>query len=98
MPSAFVLLNIEIGEETHVVEELKKIDGVKEAHSLWGVYDVIASVKAENMEKLRNIITKRIEKVGHINSKLTMIVTEKPLDPLTVHETFMLETTSPLIQ
>ena len=29
------------------------------------------------MEKLRFIITKRIEKIGKINSKLTMIISEK---------------------
>ena len=30
------------------------------------------------MEKLKFIITKRIEKIGRINSKLTMIITDHP--------------------
>ena len=30
------------------------------------------------MEELKQIITKKIEKIGRINSKLTMIITEKP--------------------
>ncbi len=77
MPTAYVLLNTEIGAETHVLKALKKIEGVEEAHSLWGVYDIIANVKAENMEKLKYIITSRIEKVGRINSKLTMIIHDK---------------------
>ncbi|MGD0406173.1 MAG: Lrp/AsnC family transcriptional regulator [Candidatus Bathyarchaeia archaeon] len=78
MPAAYVLLNTEIGAENQVLKVLKKIEGVEEAHTLWGVYDIIANIKADNMEKLKYIITKRIEKIGKINSKLTMIITEKP--------------------
>jgi len=78
MPAAYVLLNTEIGAENQVLKSLKKIKGVKEAHNLRGVYDIIANIKAENMEKLKYIVTKRIGKIGKINSKLTIIITEKP--------------------
>ncbi len=78
MPSAYVLLNTEIGAENQVLRALKKIEGVKEAHTLWGVYDIIASVKADSSKKLKLIVTKRFEKVGKITSKLTMIIDEKP--------------------
>jgi len=77
MPTAYVLLNTEIGAENQVLKALKRIEGVQEVHNLWGVYDVIANVNAETMEKLKYIITKRIGQVGRINSKLTMIITEK---------------------
>lgn len=72
-----MLLNTEIGAENQVLKALQKIEGVEEAHNLWGVYDIIASVRADTVEKLKFIITKRIERVGKINSKLTMIVTDK---------------------
>jgi DNA-binding Lrp family transcriptional regulator len=78
MPTAYILLNTEIGAENQVLKALKKIEGVKEVHNLWGVYDIIVNIKAENIEELKYIITKRIEKIGRINSKLTMIITEKP--------------------
>jgi DNA-binding Lrp family transcriptional regulator len=77
MPTAYVLLNTEIGAENQVLKALKKIEGVEEAHHLWGVYDIIANVKADSMDKLKYVITKRIEKIGKINSKLTMIINEK---------------------
>ena len=50
MPTAYVLLNTEIGAESQVLKDLKKIEGVEEAHNLWGVYDIIANIKAESME------------------------------------------------
>jgi DNA-binding Lrp family transcriptional regulator len=76
MPAAYVFLNTEIGAESDVLEALKKVEGVEEAHNLLGVYDIIASIKADTMDKLVHIITKKIEKIGKINSKLTMIITE----------------------
>ena len=78
MPAAYVLLNTEIGAENQVLKALKKIEGVEEAHNLWGVYDIIANIRAASMEKLKCIVTKKIGKIGKINSKLTIIVTEKP--------------------
>ena len=77
MPTAYILLNTEIGAENQVLKALKKVEGVEEAHNLWGVYDIIANVKADSMEELKHIITKRIEKISKINSKLTMIINEK---------------------
>ncbi len=78
MLTAYVLLNTEIGAENQVLMALKKIEGVREAYNLWGVYDIIANVKADNIKKLEYILTKKIEKIGKINSKLTMIISEKP--------------------
>lgn len=78
MPTAYILVNTEIGAENQVLKALKKVEGVEEVHNLWGVYDIIANVKAESMEELKYIITKRIEKISKITSKLTMIITEKP--------------------
>ena len=47
MPVAYLLLNTEIGAENQVLNALRKIEGVKEAHNLWGVYDIIANIKAD---------------------------------------------------
>ena len=76
MPTAYVLLTTEIGAESDVVAALKKVKGVEEVHNLWGVYDIIASIKADTMDKLTHIITEKIQEIGRINSKLTMIITE----------------------
>ncbi len=77
VPTAFILLNTEIGAENQVLKNLKGIEGVEQVYNLWGVYDIIAHVKADNLDKLKSIITDQIEKIGKINSKLTMIITEQ---------------------
>ena len=88
MPTAYVLLNTEIGAEAQVLKALKKIEGVEDAHNLWGVYDIIAHIKADSMSNLTSIITQRIEKIGRINSKLTMIITDQPKPAMPEHVMF----------
>jgi len=81
LPIAFVLINSEIGSEGEVLRELKKMDGVKEAYTVYGVYDVIAKVEAGSMDKLKDIITWRIRKLEKVRSTLTMIVIESMPSP-----------------
>jgi DNA-binding Lrp family transcriptional regulator len=76
MPTAFVLINTEIGSEANVLETLKKVEGVDEAFAVYGVYDIIARVKADTMDKLKEIVTWRIRRLDKVRSTLTMIVVE----------------------
>ena len=74
MPIAFVLINAEIGSESEVLGELKAVEGVVEAYSVYGVYDIIAKVAADSMDKLKDIVTWRIRRLNKVRSTLTMIV------------------------
>jgi DNA-binding Lrp family transcriptional regulator len=76
MSMAFVLINTEIGAEREVAKEIIQIEGVEEAYVIYGVYDIIAKVKAENIDKLKEIITLKIRKMSKVRSTLTMIVVE----------------------
>jgi len=88
MATVYVLLSTEIGAEKQVLKALKKIEGVKEAHSLWGVYDIIVHVTADSLENLGLIVSRRISKISKINSKLTMLISEKPQEKLQEHVFF----------
>lgn len=74
MPTAFVLVNTEIGLEGEVLTTLKKVDGVQEAHNVYGVYDIVAKIEAESMDKLKGIVTWNIRRLKGVRSTLTMIV------------------------
>jgi len=77
MPSAFVLINTEIGAESEVLNQLKGIEGIEEAYAVYGVYDIVAKVRAETMDKLKEIVTWNIRKLDKVRSTLTMIVIEE---------------------
>jgi DNA-binding Lrp family transcriptional regulator len=76
MPTAFVLINAELGKEEGILKELRSIASVKEAHFVYGVYDIIAKVEAESMEKLKEIVTFKIRRLPDVRSTLTMTVAE----------------------
>ena len=76
MAVAFVLLNTETGTENEVLEELKKIEAVKEAYVVYGVYDIVAKIGADTMEKLKEIVTWKVRRLDNVRSTLTMIIIE----------------------
>lgn len=76
MATAFVLINADIGAEEEVLRSLEPIHEVKEAHLVYGVYDIIALVRTETMEELKNAISWRVRRMDGIRSTLTMIVVE----------------------
>lgn len=76
MPAAIVLINAEIGSEEEVFNEISKVEGIKEAYIVYGVYDIIAKIEAETMDKLKETIANRIRKLPKVRSTLTMIIVE----------------------
>jgi len=76
VPAAFVLINAEIGSEDEVLKELRKMDNVKEAYVVYGVYDIVAKVEAETMDKLKEVVTWKVRRLSKVRSTLTMIVVE----------------------
>ncbi len=74
MPSAFVLINTELGLEDEVKEELVKIPGVKEAYPVYGVYDLIVKVEVDTDDELKEMVTYKIRGLDKVRSTLTMVV------------------------
>ena len=57
-----MLMNAELGSEESIVNELKKIDLVKHVYQVYGVYDIVALVEGESMDKVKETITWKLTK------------------------------------
>ena len=77
MPRAFVLINVESGSEDEVLRELKTIEGVEESYFSYGVYDIITKIRADTMEKLKDMVTRQIRVLAKVRSTLTLIMMEE---------------------
>jgi len=66
------LINTDIGEEKIVVKKLKKIKGVTEDHSTYGIYDVYTKFEAKTPEKLKEIYDHKIRGIAGIRSTLEL--------------------------
>jgi len=58
------------------LNELRKIEHVKEAHLTYGVYDIVAKIEPETWDKLKDVVTSKVRRRESVRSKLTMIVME----------------------
>jgi len=74
LPEAFLLISSEVGQEKQVIIDLQAIPEVKESYMVYGVYDVIARVEAESMQRLKDVVSLRIRQLDTVRTTLTMVV------------------------
>ena len=81
MPTAYVLLNSDLGSDESIVDEVKQIlaneDVTFEVQGVYGVYDIVLKLSSDDAEELRVIITNKIRKISKVQSTLTMMVIEE---------------------
>ena len=82
MPTAYVLLNSDLGSDQAIISKIKEIldneENIKyEVQGVYGVYDIVLKVSSDNSEKLRGVITNKIRKISKVQSTLTMMVIEE---------------------
>ncbi len=73
MGFAYVLINSDLGYEEDIISQLKTIDGVKEVDGTFGAYDILAKVESDDVDKLRDVITRKIRKINRIRTTLTLM-------------------------
>lgn len=57
-----------------MLKDLTAIPEVKEAHMVYGVYDIIARIETDTMQDLKDTISWKIRRLDKVRSTLTMIV------------------------
>jgi len=81
VPTAYVLLNSDLGSDESIINEVKQIlakEDVKyEVQGVYGVYDIVLKLSSNDAEKLRAIITNKVRKISKVQSTLTMMVIEE---------------------
>jgi hypothetical protein len=46
MPTAYVLINCDLGSEEEIIKELKKLPEAVEVSGVYGVYDIIGKIRS----------------------------------------------------
>ena len=82
MPTAYVLLNSDLGSDESIIAEAKKIltsekNIQSEIQGVYGVYDIVLKITTDTTDHLRSIITNKIRKINKVQSTLTMMVIEE---------------------
>lgn len=82
VPTAYVLLNSDLGSDESIIAEAKKILASEkniqfEIQGVYGVYDIVLKITTDTTDHLRSIITNKIRKINKVQSTLTMMVIEE---------------------
>jgi len=70
---AYVLINCELGAEETIMEKLKEIEQVKDVFGTIGTHDMMVKLDAENFEKVRDIVSRNIQKIEKIRTTSTLV-------------------------
>ncbi len=76
MTTAYVLISCDLGFDTEIIEEMKHLSDVKDAHGIFGAYDILVKVESDNVENLKDVITWKIRKLSSVRSTLTLMTME----------------------
>ncbi len=76
METAYVLITCDLGSEAEIIDELKQLTNVKEAHGVLGAYDILTKVESDSVESLKDTITWKIRKLNRVRSTLSLMVIE----------------------
>jgi DNA-binding Lrp family transcriptional regulator len=69
---SLILIKTEIGSERDVETKIRKIKGVREAHLLFGVYDISVKVECENLEELTKIVIEEVRQISGVKETKTL--------------------------
>jgi DNA-binding Lrp family transcriptional regulator len=76
MPTAYVLINYDIGTEAKFIDKLKNVPGVMEVNEVNGVYDIVVKISSQTLDNLKDTMTRQIRTIDTIRSTMTLIVIE----------------------
>ena len=76
MGLAYVLIGVEIGAGEKVLRELRGMPEAKESYGVYGVYDIIVKVEADDMPGLKDVISSKIRRIEKVRNTVTMIISE----------------------
>ena len=71
---AYILVKVEAGKDKEALQEVKKMSGVKQVASVYGMYDLHVEVSFDTMEELDKFIFDGIRKVLGIKETMTLVV------------------------
>ena len=71
---AFILIETAVGKTRGVYTDLGKIEGMKSVDTVTGPYDIIATIEAETLNDIGDVVTGKIHAVGGISRTVTCLV------------------------
>jgi DNA-binding Lrp family transcriptional regulator len=73
---AYVLVNIRTGDVKEVVKNLRRVQGVIEAHMTFGPYDAVAVIETGDINGVGTILANAIQPIPGVLETLTCLAVD----------------------
>lgn len=74
MAAAYILVSVEAGKARSVLERLRALDGVLQAHTCWGQPDIFAYCEVDDDAKLAGVVLDVIHSMPGVRLTETHLV------------------------
>lgn len=74
---AYVLVNVNAGKANGALAAVRRIKGVKQAHLVTGLHDLVAYLEAPSLNDLGAAVVSKLQKANGVNKTVTCIVVNK---------------------
>lgn len=73
---AYILIKVRAGEVKDVVDQLRRIKNVREAHMTFGPYDAVAVAETEDVAALGKVTALEIQPIPGVEQTLTCLAVD----------------------
>ncbi len=74
--TAILMIKCEIGKAPEIADRLSQVEDIREVYTTVGEYDIIAKIRTDNMDSLKEITEKEMMDIKGLNEVRTSIVFE----------------------
>jgi DNA-binding Lrp family transcriptional regulator len=76
MAAAYILVSVQAGQARDVLEQIRSLDGVRQAHTCWGQPDIFAYFEVPDDKHLADIVLERIQNMTGVRTTETHLVVD----------------------
>jgi DNA-binding Lrp family transcriptional regulator len=73
---AYILVSVQAGQAKEILDEIRALDGVKQAHTCWGQPDIFAYFEVADDRHLAEVVLEKIHKMDGVRSTETHLVVD----------------------
>jgi len=70
---AYVLITTATGKENSVLDRIRELPELTEAHQLFGQYDIIARRETEDYDRLCDVVLQKVRSIQGVTGSRTLI-------------------------
>lgn len=70
--TVYVLITYNVGKASTVLDQLEKLDNIKETSRVYGAYDVIVKMESPSLAQVKEVVVDKIRTMNDVRSVMSL--------------------------